>query len=130
MNDIVKDEGATGVDKAKLWIAILIAAAGIVSFYLLKGSQADWVRWVAFVGALLVGLGVFAVSQYGRHFWKFVLDSRIELYKVFWPTRQETGTMTLVVFVFVIIMSMFFWGVDSLLGWATEAVLGRPDAGG
>jgi len=130
MNDIVKEAGATGADKAKLWIAIVIAAAGIVAFYALKGSQADWVRWLSFVGALVVGLGILMISQYGLYFWKFVLDSRIELYKVFWPTRQETGTMTLVVFVFVIILSLFFWGVDSLLGWATKAILGGPETGG
>jgi preprotein translocase subunit SecE len=73
---------------------------------------------------------IFAVSQYGRDFWKFVLDARIELYKVFWPTRQETGTMTVVVFVFVIIMALFFWGVDSVLSWATRSILGGADAGG
>jgi preprotein translocase subunit SecE len=87
------------------------------------------VRWSIFVGALVVGALVFAVSQSGRGFWKFVLDARIELYKVFWPTRQETGTMTLVVFVFVIILALFFWGVDSLLSWATRSILGTPGEG-
>jgi len=129
MNEAVRNDDATGVDKAKLWAAIVIAAAGIASFYVLKGEQADWVRWVAFVGSLVVAAAVFFFSQYGRGFWKFVLDARIELYKVFWPTRQETGTMTAVVFVFVIIMALFFWGVDSILGWLTKLILGGPDAG-
>ncbi len=129
MNEAVKNDGASGADKAKLWAAILIAAAGIASFYVLKGDQADWVRWVVFAGGLVVGAAVFFLSQYGRDFWKFVLDARIELYKVFWPTRQETGTMTAVVFVFVIIMALFFWGIDSILGWLTKLILGGPDAG-
>ena len=129
MNEAVKNDGVTGADKAKLWAAILIAAAGIASFYVLKGDQADWVRWVVFAGGLVVGAAVFFLSQYGRDFWKFVLDARIELYKVFWPTRQETGTMTGVVFVFVIIMALFFWGIDSILGWLTKLILGGPDAG-
>ena len=129
MNEAVKNDGVTGADKAKLWAAILIAAAGIASFYVLKGDQADWVRWIVFVGCLVVGAAVFFLSQYGRDFWKFVLDARIELYKVFWPTRQETGTMTGVVFVFVVIMALFFWGIDSILGWLTKLILGGPDAG-
>ncbi len=129
MNEAVKNDGVTGADKAKLWAAILIAAAGIASFYVLKGDQADWVRWVVFAGGLIVAAAVFFLSQYGRDFWKFVLDARIELYKVFWPTRQETGTMTAVVFVFVIIMALLFWGVDSILGWLTKLSLGGPDAG-
>jgi preprotein translocase subunit SecE len=125
MNEAVKNDGVTGADKAKLWAAILIAAAGIASFYVLKGDQADWVRWVVFAGGLIVAAAVFFLSQYGRDFW----NARIELYKVFWPTRQETGTMTAVVFVFVIIMALFFWGVDSILGWLTKLILGGPDAG-
>ena len=130
MNETVKQEGATGGDKAKLYAAILIAVAGIAAFYLLKGSQDDWVRWAAFVASLVVGTLVFAVSHYGRSLWKFVLDARIELYKVFWPTRQETGTMTVVVFVFVIIMALFFWGVDAVLSWATRSILGSAGSGG
>jgi preprotein translocase subunit SecE len=130
MNEVIKQEGVSGADKAKLYAAILIAVAGIVAFYLLKGEQADWVRWSLFAGSLVVGALVFAVSQYGRDFWKFVLDARIELYKVFWPTRQETGTMTLVVVVFVIIMALFFWGVDTVLGWATRSILGGAETGG
>ena len=39
--------------------------------------------------------------------------------------------MTLVVFVFVIIMALFFWGIDSILSWATRALLGSgTDVGG
>ena len=52
-----------------------------------------------------------------------LLEARIELYKVFWPTREETGSMTLVVFVFVLVMAFFFWGIDSLLSWGTRSLL-------
>ena len=128
MNEVAKQEGAGTADTVKLVAAILIALAGIVAFYALKGAQADWVRWLVFVAALLVGLAVFAISQHGRDAWKFVLDSRIELYKVFWPTRQETGMTTLVVFGFVVIMGVFFWGVDALLAWITRALLGGGGA--
>jgi len=129
MNEVIKQQGATIADKAMLYAAIGVAAAGVAAFYLLKGEQADWVRWAVFVGALAIGALVFALSRFGRDLWKFVLDARIELYKVFWPTRQETGTMTVVVFVFVIILSLFFWGVDSVLGWATRSILGGAGTG-
>jgi len=129
MNEIAKQEGAGTADTVKLVAAIVIALAGIVAFYALKGAQSDWVRWLAFVGALAVGAGVFAASQHGRDAWKFVLDSRIELYKVFWPTRQETGMTTLVVFGFVLIMGLFFWGIDALLAWITRSLLGTGTGG-
>ena len=127
MNEVIKQAGA---EKAKVWVAILIAAAGVAAFYTLKGEQAEWIRWVVFVGALALGLVVLLLSDYGRGMWKFVLESRIELYKVFWPTRQETGTMTIVVFVFVIIMSVFFWGIDTLITWLTGLLLGSTTGTG
>ena len=130
MNEAVQHEGVTGADKAKLWAALLVAAAGIAAFYLLKGGPSEGWRWPAFAGGLVLGGLIFALSAYGRDLWKFFLEARIELYKVFWPTREETGTMTLVVFVFVLIMSLFFWGVDSLLGWGTRAILGSAGGAG
>ena len=131
MNEAVKTDQATGADKAKAWLAFALATAGVGSFYVLKGQQDDWVRWSTFVGGLLLAVIVFFLSQYGRDLRKFVLDARIELYKVFWPTRQETGTMTMVVFVFVIVLALFFWGVDSILSSITRALLGSgTDLGG
>jgi preprotein translocase subunit SecE len=131
MNEIVKQEEVGTADKVKLGVAIAIVLAGVAAFYLLKGEQAPWVRWVAFSVSLVAGFGVLAISQYGRDVWRFALDSRIELYKVFWPTRQETQTTTLVVFVFVIVLAIFFWGLDALLAWITRSLLGTtPDVGG
>jgi preprotein translocase subunit SecE len=129
MNEVTKQEGAGGADTAKLVVAIVIALGGIVAFYVLQGGQAGWVRWGVFLGALAVGGLTFALSQQGRAFWKFVLDSRIELYKVFWPTRQETGVTTLVVFGFVLILGLFFWLLDMFLAWATGALLGTGAGG-
>ena len=129
MTEVVKQEGAGAADTAKLWAAALVAVAGVAAFYLLKGEQANWVRWLVFVAALLVAAGVFAWSEQGRSAWRFVLDSRVELYKVFWPTRQETGTTTLVVFGFVVIMGLFFWALDALLAWTTSGILGTGSGG-
>ncbi|MFZ9086847.1 MAG: preprotein translocase subunit SecE [Steroidobacteraceae bacterium] len=42
-----------------------------------------------------------------------------------WPTRQETVQTTLVVFVFVILLGIFFWLVDMLLAWATRYLTGQ-----
>jgi preprotein translocase subunit SecE len=54
-----------------------------------------------------------------------MLDSRIELRKIVWPSRQETGMTTLVVFGFVIVAGLFFWVLDLVLAWATRALTGQ-----
>jgi preprotein translocase subunit SecE len=122
MNDEVKNQTAVpaGADTAKLIAAIILVVGGIVAFYALKSRPEAWASWVAMFGGFLLGLVVFALSQYGRNFWQFVLESRIELRKVFWPSRQETFTTTMVVLVFVVIASIFFWVLDLLLAYVTK----------
>ncbi|MFO7278655.1 MAG: preprotein translocase subunit SecE [Pseudomonadota bacterium] len=124
MNEVntVQDAGAS--DKAKLTIAIVLAAGGIAAYYVL-GAQPAWMRWIAVVGGIALGVVLFGWSVYGRRFWQFVLEARIELRKVVWPTRQETGMTTLVVFAFVLIAGLFFWVLDLVLAWATRALTGQ-----
>ena len=126
MNDEVKQQTAVpaGADTAKLTAAIILVIGGIVAFYVLKSRPEAWASWVALFGGFLLGFVVFALSQYGRNFWQFVLESRVELRKVFWPTRQETFTTTMVVLVFVVIASIFFWVLDLGLASVTKFFTG------
>jgi len=122
MNDEAKQPSAVpaAADTAQLIAAICLALGGIVAFYVFKSRPEAWISWVALLGGLLLGVVVFAVSQYGRNFWQFFLESRVELRKVFWPSRQETFTTTMVVLVFVIFASAFFWLLDLGLAYLTK----------
>ena len=119
-----KAQDAGGADTAKLVVAILLVIAGVAGFYVL-GTQAIWIRWLAVAAGLLLAALVIAFSKYGaalKHFWA---ESRIELRKIVWPNRQETGMTTLVVFVFLAIAGLFFWGLDVALAWATRVLTGQ-----
>jgi preprotein translocase subunit SecE len=122
MNDEAKQPSAVpaAADTAKLIAAICLALGGIVAFYVFASRPEAWISWVALAGGLLLGVVVFALSQYGRNFWQFFLESRVELRKVFWPSRQETFTTTMVVLVFVIFASAFFWVLDLGLAYLTK----------
>ena len=126
MNDEAKQQTAVpaGADTAKLIASIILVVGGVAAFYILKSRPEAWASWVAMFGGFLLGFVLFAFSQYGRNFWQFVLESRIELRKVFWPSRQETFTTTMVVLVFVVIASTFFWVLDLLLAYATKFFTG------
>ena len=65
--------------------------------------------------ALVLGALVSLQSYQGKTFWAFVQSARVELRKVVWPNRQETMQVTIVVFVMVIVLALFFWGLDTLL---------------
>ena len=108
----------------KLVVAILLVIGGVAGYYVL-GNQAAWLRWLAVAAGIVLGAVVIAVSKYGTALKQFMADSRIELRKIVWPSRQETGMTTLVVFVFLLIAGVFFWGLDLALAWATRALTGQ-----
>jgi len=118
------ETGASALDTVKLTAAVAILVGGIAGFYLLS-SYPLAVRWVLVLASLGVGIVVALQSVQGRAFWQFVQGSRVELRKVVWPTRQETLQTTLVVFVAILAMGVFFWLLDMMLGAITHALTGR-----
>ena len=112
-------QGVTVLDTAKLVAGAAILAGGIAAFSMLPDLPI-WLRWIIVLAALVLGTLVGLQSSPGRTFWEFVQSSRIELRKVVWPDRQETVQVTLVVFVMIIVLSLFFWALDSLLGFITR----------
>lgn len=54
----------------------------------------------------------------------FVRQVKQEGSKVTWPTPRETGITSLMVFVMVVIMAVFFLGVDFFLNAGVQWLLG------
>lgn len=54
---------------------------------------------------------------------EFINQVRAEARKVVWPTRQETTTTAIFVGVMMVILSVFFLGIDSLFGWVVHMLL-------
>ena len=123
MTDEIKTEQASGADTAKLWVAAVIVVAGVAGYYLI--GPAAWLRWLSVAAGVVLAALVVAWSSYGATLKQFMLDSRVELRKIVWPNRQETGLTTLVVFAFVIIAGVFFWVLDLALAWATQHLTGQ-----
>jgi len=64
-------------------------------------------------------------TQAGRDFVVFARESVEEAKRVVWPSRKETLQTTGVVFLFVFVMALFLWVVDSGLLWVTQKLLGQ-----
>jgi preprotein translocase subunit SecE len=124
MTDESKVQVAGTADQVKLGAAILIVIAGVAAYYLLSG-QPSWLRWLAVGASLGVAAVVVWFSWYGTQFQEFVALARVELRKIVWPNRQETGMTTLVVFAFVIVAGLFFWALDWALALATRYLTGQ-----
>jgi preprotein translocase subunit SecE len=55
---------------------------------------------------------------------KFLQEVRAEAQKVTWPTRKETTVTTIMVFVMVVIASIFFLLADQVMRIAVSFLLG------
>ena len=55
---------------------------------------------------------------------KLFKEVKQETSKVTWPTRKETIITTVMVFIMVFLLSIFFLGVDQLLSFLVKLVLG------
>jgi preprotein translocase subunit SecE len=115
---------STGADKAKLAVAGLLVIGGVVAFYGL-GQQDLWLRVVAMLALMAVGVVVFFTSEPGKALIAYGRDSAREVRKVVWPTRKEAVQMTGYVFAFVFVMALFLWLTDKTLEWVLyDLILG------
>ena len=103
-------------DKLKLVLAMALVVAGIAAYYLIPEAQGI-ARVASVIAGILLAVGVIWLSQPGKDFVGYAQDSVAEAKKVVWPTRKEVTQMTLLVFVFVLVLSLFMWLVDSGLSW-------------
>ena len=55
---------------------------------------------------------------------KFLNEVKQEGKKIVWPTRKETLITTAMVFVMVVIFSIFFLLVDNIISWFIKFLLG------
>ncbi|HNJ48954.1 MAG: preprotein translocase subunit SecE [Novosphingobium sp.] len=54
---------------------------------------------------------------------EFLRQVRSEASKVVWPTWRETSTTAIFVGIMMVVLAVFFLGVDSLFGWIVRQLL-------
>ena len=54
---------------------------------------------------------------------RFMQQVRAEGAKVVWPTRRETVTTTIIVFIMSVLFAIFFFIVDQLISLGLEGIL-------
>ncbi|MDO4904133.1 MAG: preprotein translocase subunit SecE [Lautropia sp.] len=118
------EDVTSAADRVKLVFALSAVVAGVVGFYLLS-EQALIFRVLSVIGGLAVGVVIGWTSAPGRRLLGFLKESWQEAKRVVWPSKKETWTVTLYVFLFVIVMALFLWLVDGLIQWVLyDLVLG------
>jgi len=54
---------------------------------------------------------------------EFMRQVQAEARKVVWPSRQETTTTAIFVGIMMVVLAIFFLGIDSLFGWIVRSLL-------
>jgi preprotein translocase subunit SecE len=124
MNEQAEKNGVALIDALKIVLAAAALLGGVVAYYWYE-DQPQVLRVLMVLGGLIAGLVLLVWSAPGRELWDYVQSSRVELRKMVWPTRQETWRTTIVVFVFVLALGVFFWLVDMALAWGARHVTGQ-----
>jgi preprotein translocase subunit SecE len=109
-------------DMAKYVAGVLLFLAGFaVNFF------TDWpgpIRGLSVALGLLSAIAVTAFTSKGRQVREFLVESRFELRKVVWPTRQETWRTTAVILLVVVVISLLLALVDWIISSAVQGLLG------
>jgi preprotein translocase subunit SecE len=109
-------------DAAKWTVVIALVAVAVVG----NSYYADQSLLYRVLGILVISAvaGMVALqTAKGAAFWTLVKGSRTEIRKVVWPTRQETIQTTMIVVVFVILVALLLWGLDSFFGWLVSKAI-------
>jgi preprotein translocase subunit SecE len=125
-------EPATPVgDIVKQAFSVLFVVAGVAAFYYFSTDHTYFkevrllYRVLGLVLIVLIALGMMLTTDVGRTVWNFALESKQEVRKVVWPTREETMRTTLLVFAMVFIVGLILWLLDMFLFWGVRLLTGQ-----
>ena len=116
-------DSSSSADTLKWIIAFALLAAAVVGNYL-YGELSVVLRAAGVVVLTAAALGVAATTNKGKAAITFARESRVEVRKVVWPTRQETTQTTLIVVVMVILVALVLWMIDSGLSYIVSITIG------
>ena len=77
---------------------------------------------------LVIAIAVVALmitTDIGKAAWVFVLESKLEVRKIIWPSRDETTRTTILVFAMVFTVGIVLWLLDMFLFWGVRLLTGQ-----
>jgi preprotein translocase subunit SecE len=123
MNASTENQPSGSLDSLK-WGVIFLLLIGAVFANYYFGDQSVLVRALGVVFAVIIAGLIAMQTVKGRTAVAFAKESRTEVRKVVWPTRQEAIQTTGIVLVATLFMSFVMWGLDSILFWLVGLITG------
>lgn len=111
------------LDNAK-WLLIVAIILGGVYTNSLFATEPVLYRALAGIVLVVVAVTIMLQTALGNATWELAKESRVEIRKVVWPTRQETIQTTFIVVAVVIFVAFILWLLDSSVSWVVKGVIG------
>jgi preprotein translocase subunit SecE len=109
-----------------LWmLVVLLFVGGFVANYVYLEALAPYFKVLGWMALLAVMCGLAMLTYQGKTFFTFAKSARAEMRKVFWPSRQETVQMTMLVIAMVIVVGLFLWMCDAFFMWLVSWLTGQ-----
>ena len=124
MSDSGQVKVSSGLNIFKWLIVIVILAVGIYGNNFYANDYSVFERTLAVLVLAVPAAFIALQTVQGAAFWKLMKESRTEIRRVVWPTRQETTQTTLIVVLVVIVMALILWGLDWFLNLLVSWLIG------
>ena len=109
-------------DQWKTILTVGIVVAALALYYINPLNFNSLTKVLVTLVWFVVAGGVFIKSSQGDRFQHFLKETRIELRKVVWPTREETFKTTGIIMIAVVIVAIFLWIVDAFFTWGVQSI--------
>jgi preprotein translocase subunit SecE len=118
-----EEDQVSRLDSAR-WILIVAIILGGVYANTLFATEPVLYRAMAGIALMGVSVAIMLQTALGKATWELAKESRVEIRKVVWPTRQETVQTTFIVVAVVIFVALILWILDSSVSWIVQGVIG------
>jgi preprotein translocase subunit SecE len=116
------DNLKSGSDQWKTILAIAIVIAALALYYVNPLNFNTLTKVLITLLWFVIAGAVFIKSTQGDRFLHFLRETRIELRKVVWPTREETAKTTGMIMIAVVVVAIFLWIIDAFFTWGVQSI--------
>ena len=119
------------MDIIKKIFSALIVIAAVSAFYYFSVDHDSikeirlLFRVLGLVAVIVAVVALMSTTNTGKFVLSFIIESKQEVRKVIWPTRDETMRTTLLVFAMVFIVGLLLWVFDMFLFWGVRLLTGQ-----
>ncbi|AKO51536.1 preprotein translocase subunit SecE [Marinobacter psychrophilus] len=116
-------QSSSRLDVVKWLVVFLLVTVGVVGNQYFAAESLLY-RVIALVVLAAIAAFVAVQTSRGGRFAALLKEARVEIRKVVWPTRPELIQTTAIVIVFVLVVALMLWIMDSLISLLVAGFIG------